>query len=244
MTAATLLMMAWAILPGAAAAAPSPVPVPGNPQCSDFGLLLASGTVTITGDEEQGTQQVAWSSSTPIDAVIVKGGNQANVYFYDEATSDSGLTAPINPNTLKPFGVSHVDLCFDEDPPTTTTKPPTTTTEPPTTTTKPPTTTTPPPTTTTPPPTTTTPPPTTTTPPPTTTEPPTTTTEPPTTTTEPPTVSPTTIEPTVDPTTTQPPGGTAFTGVQNVVPLGAIALILLTTGSGLMWAGSRRRRSE
>ena len=90
------------------------------------------------------------------------------------------------------------------------------------------------------PPTTTTPPPTTTTPPPTTT---TTTPPPTTTTTEPPTVGPTTIEPT-DSTTTQPPGGTAFTGVQNVVPLGAIALLLLTTGSGLMWAGSRRKRGE
>jgi len=108
----------------------------------------------------------------------------------------------------------------------------------------PPTTTTPPPTTTTPPPTTTTPPPTTTTAPPTTTEPPTTTTEPPRTTTEPPTVGPTTVAPSEDPTTTQPPGGTAFTGVQNVVPLGAIALILLTTGSGFMWAGSRRKRAE
>jgi hypothetical protein len=119
----------------------------------------------------------------------------------------------------------------------------TNTKNPPTTTTPPPTTTTPPATTTTPPPTTSTPPPTTTTAPPTTTEPPTTSTEPPRTTTEPPTVSPTTIEPSED-TTTQPPGGTAFTGVQNVVPLGAIALILLTTGSGLMWAGSRRSRTE
>src|SRR5262245_12814398 len=44
--------------------------------------------------------------------------------------------------------------------------------------------------------------------------------------------------------TTVTPGGTAFTGVENVVPLGAIALMLMTGGSGLMWAGSRRRRKS
>jgi hypothetical protein len=44
--------------------------------------------------------------------------------------------------------------------------------------------------------------------------------------------------------TTVKPGGTAFTGVENVVPIGAIALTLLTSGSGLLWAGSRRRRQD
>lgn len=69
------------------------------------------------------------------------------------------------------------------------------------------------------------------------------------TTTESPTVSPTTVTPsettdipTVNPTTVQPPGETAFTGPEDVVPIGALALMLLTTGSGLLWAGSRRRR--
>ena len=40
------------------------------------------------------------------------------------------------------------------------------------------------------------------------------------------------------------PGGTAFTGLENVVPMGTIALVLVTGGSGLLWAGSRRRRHE
>jgi len=40
------------------------------------------------------------------------------------------------------------------------------------------------------------------------------------------------------------PGGTAFTGLENVVPLGAITLLLMTGGSGLLWAGSRRRRNK
>ena len=44
--------------------------------------------------------------------------------------------------------------------------------------------------------------------------------------------------------TTVSPGGTAFTGVENVVPIGAIALMLMTSGSGLLWAGSRRKRDQ
>jgi hypothetical protein len=44
--------------------------------------------------------------------------------------------------------------------------------------------------------------------------------------------------------TTVTPGGTAFTGVENVVPIGAIALMLMTSGSGLLWASSRRRRQD
>ena len=44
--------------------------------------------------------------------------------------------------------------------------------------------------------------------------------------------------------TTVSPGGTAFTGLENVVPLGTIALVLMTSGAGLMWAGARRRRDD
>jgi hypothetical protein len=40
------------------------------------------------------------------------------------------------------------------------------------------------------------------------------------------------------------PGGTAFTGFESVVPLGGIALLLMTGGSGLLWAGARRRRHD
>jgi hypothetical protein len=66
----------------------------------------------------------------------------------------------------------------------------------------------------------------------------------PTTTTASPSVAPTTTRsPSVAPTTVSP-GGTAFTGVENVVPIGAIALLLMTSGSGLLWAGSRRKRDQ
>jgi hypothetical protein len=44
--------------------------------------------------------------------------------------------------------------------------------------------------------------------------------------------------------TTVSPRGTAFTGVENVVPIGAIALMLMTSGTGLLWAGSRRKRDQ
>jgi hypothetical protein len=249
-TAATLLMMAWAIFPTAAQATHvQPTFFSGNPGCGDLGdpdltsltkfEPVSSGTqagVTITVDDAL----FDWTSQIGIDAVIVKGGSNANVYFYDEATSDTDLHAPINPNNNKPFGLSHIEFCIDEDvttTPTTTTTTPTTTTTTPTTTTTTPTTTTTTPTTTT----------------PgggggggtTTTAPPTSTT-----TTTPPTVAPTTIHNTsttataeVLPTTVRP-GKLAFTGIEDVVPIGALALTLMTTGSGLLWAGSRRRRHD
>jgi hypothetical protein len=44
--------------------------------------------------------------------------------------------------------------------------------------------------------------------------------------------------------TTVRPSGTAFTGVEDVVPIGTLAIILMTSGSGLLWAGSRRRRRD
>jgi hypothetical protein len=59
------------------------------------------------------------------------------------------------------------------------------------------------------------------------------------------TIRPTTITPTSPGVTTvAPPPGTAFTGLQNVIPLGVAALALLTAGSGLLWAGTRRARRK
>jgi uncharacterized repeat protein (TIGR01451 family) len=46
---------------------------------------------------------------------------------------------------------------------------------------------------------------------------------------------------TITPTKT-PPGGTAFTGSEGTLGFGAIALSLLLLGSGLVWAGYRRRQ--
>jgi uncharacterized repeat protein (TIGR01451 family)/fimbrial isopeptide formation D2 family protein len=97
-----------------------------NPQCEDFGLLEqtrfdpvpSSGsatrdgvTIVITDSESGEAVEFSWTSETPIDLVIVKGGPTANLYFYDEETADSGLTAPGRK------GISHISFCFDEEEP-------------------------------------------------------------------------------------------------------------------------------
>ena len=45
-----------------------------------------------------------------ITSIIIKGGPDNGVlYTYSPgASSDSGLTAPLNPNSGKPYGFSHV----------------------------------------------------------------------------------------------------------------------------------------
>jgi hypothetical protein len=99
----------------------------GNPTCESLGLSsfsykidpplsgnysldgLNNVTVTITDGI-----YVDWSGALSIDAVIVKGGPNANVYsFSPESFGATGLSAPINPNTDRPYGLSHVDFCFD-----------------------------------------------------------------------------------------------------------------------------------
>ena len=47
-------------------------------------------------------------------AVIVKGGDLANIYFYDgtAARHDEGLTPPLNGGEQNPQ-ISHVEFCFD-----------------------------------------------------------------------------------------------------------------------------------
>ena len=274
-TAATLLMMAWAIFPSAAFAT---VPWTGNgvtngelnnercdAQNTPYLFWVFTGspaqglsdvTLTVNGQtfdmDQAGGGQSAWQVQTPffplnsITASVdgVDGTLTLSHGCPGETTTTTTTTVPTTTTTV---------------PTTTTTVPTTTTTVPTTTTTVPTTTTTVPTTTTTVPTTTTTVPTTTTTVPTTTTTVPgggggggggTTTVPVTTTTTVPVTIAPTTVTPTtttrspnVAPTTVSP-GGTAFTGVENVVPIGAIALMLMTSGSGLLWAGSRRKRDQ
>lgn len=104
-----------------------PVYVAGNPDCVDLGFAygtkwdypedsmggtypLGVGTVTWSTD---GTY-VDWLSTFGVDAVIVKGGPNANSYVYDpptESFGDSGLASPINRDD--PYGLSHVEFCYD-----------------------------------------------------------------------------------------------------------------------------------
>ncbi len=68
--------------------------------------------LTISDDDGY---SFSWSSAWPVNCVIVKGGNAANVYCYDEPVyGDTGMFAPINPNNDKPYGISHATFCYDE----------------------------------------------------------------------------------------------------------------------------------
>lgn len=98
-----------------------------NPTCADVGYdfeykveppnsgtyqVPGIGSVTVTAD---GTY-FDWTSTFGIDAVLVKGGQNANLYVYDppaESFGDTGLHSPINPNNGQPFGLSHISFCYD-----------------------------------------------------------------------------------------------------------------------------------
>lgn len=105
-----------------------PVVVAGNPNCVSLGYDYGykpqpepppSGTYTFPGDTNTVTITsdgiyFDWVSTLGIDAVIVKGGPNANAYVYDppeESFGDSGLSAPINNTT--PYGISHIEFCYD-----------------------------------------------------------------------------------------------------------------------------------
>ncbi len=72
----------------------------------DDGVLFV--TLTFPGGVPD---SVDWTSNIGVDAVIVKGGPDANVYRYDppaEETSDTGLLTPDS------SAISHVSFCYDE----------------------------------------------------------------------------------------------------------------------------------
>ena len=95
--------------------------VSGNPTCAD---INSSFTEVKIDNPRQGRTDFAggyieikglyvnWSGPA-VDAVIVKGGDAANVYTADdEMTSGTNLHAPAN-SSGKPAGISHVQFCTD-----------------------------------------------------------------------------------------------------------------------------------
>jgi uncharacterized repeat protein (TIGR01451 family) len=121
--AACILVAVLVGAPAAHATSPSvaPVEVDGNPKCADFGLTaitkfdpVNSGTqggITLTKHD---THYVKWTSTVPVDWVIVKGGPNANIYKYaTDSFGDDWLSAPTNPSTGEPYGLSHVEFCTD-----------------------------------------------------------------------------------------------------------------------------------
>lgn len=97
----------------------------GNVSCTQLGYDFSSARVnyvsgsfdaafpagiTVTTD---GTY-VEWTSTFPIGAVIVKGGNDANVYEYIPASlGDSGLASPPN-SSGGPAGLSNLTFCWNK----------------------------------------------------------------------------------------------------------------------------------
>ena len=129
MAAGALLIVGG--LPGTAGATHvTPTRVAGNATCPAGTTELKVEPVE-SGTESDGTLTVtlvvtgntfSFESNIGVDVVIVKGGPNSNVYTYDpESTGDTGLHAPINPNTGKPFGLSHISFCYDVEQPTTST---------------------------------------------------------------------------------------------------------------------------
>ncbi len=68
----------------------------------------------ITIYDSNGTT-FSWSSEWPVCTVIVKGGPDANVYYYPAGSfGDTALVAPVNLNNNKLYGISHVTFCYNE----------------------------------------------------------------------------------------------------------------------------------
>jgi len=73
--------------------------------------------ITISDSAASGGYTFDWVSDWPVTCVIVKGGDGANVFRYNPpAYNDTGLYAPLNPNTPDEFDtyqISHVTFCFN-----------------------------------------------------------------------------------------------------------------------------------
>jgi hypothetical protein len=127
-----LLVAAVLVLGGSRDAQASyvdPVVVPGNPSCADLGYDYEkkveppdSGTHPLDGHSVTVTrygEYFDWTATLGMDAVIAKGGTDANVYVYDppaESFGDTALHAPINPDKNEPYGLSHISFCYDLEP--------------------------------------------------------------------------------------------------------------------------------
>jgi len=70
------------------------------------------GTITYTTNADNSGIE-SWSSTFPIDGVIMKGGQQgAQLYSYDGATSGGSEFTPINEGSGTPANISHLNFCW------------------------------------------------------------------------------------------------------------------------------------
>ncbi|HLM50877.1 MAG TPA: hypothetical protein VK279_10045, partial [Solirubrobacteraceae bacterium] len=114
--------------------------VAGNPTCEDLGYAYGYKPQNPNGGGDWTTGSGSWGpdadtggytfglsgdgtyvdwTSTPdfTGAVVVKGSNAADSYVYEVAVGgDTGLTAPVN-SSGDFAGISHVQFCWDDNPP-------------------------------------------------------------------------------------------------------------------------------
>lgn len=102
----------------------------GNPSCAQIGCgdesvkiedpsyLQINSQHTVNLDEGHWItitigatlEDISWVSDSTINCIIVKGGDSAYVYHYEDgATHDEGLATP--PNPAGNFGLSHMTFC-------------------------------------------------------------------------------------------------------------------------------------
>jgi GNAT superfamily N-acetyltransferase len=103
----------------------------GNQTCADVPsatMLSSSERLEVQGNSLRGTlpeglevvlasnkRSISWTSTFPITAVIVKGGDAANVYVYaPPLLADTGLRAPVN-QSGQAADISNVTFCWDEN---------------------------------------------------------------------------------------------------------------------------------
>ena len=130
--AALATVLALALPSAASAASVEPVQMTDNPDCGDIGgeagwlqlkhgnlnssnptgtYTSSNGYVSVTVSELRQGDSFDWTSTKGIDAVIVKGGTDSNVYFYaGESRGDTNLNPPDT------GGLSHVTFCYDLGP--------------------------------------------------------------------------------------------------------------------------------
>ena len=101
-----------------------------NPTCKDLGFdngtkidppnsgtyPIPDTTSVVTVNTNDGIY-FDWTSTLGIDAVLVKGGDAANVYVYDppaDSFGDTGLVSPVNKGGQVP-DLSHIEFCYNND---------------------------------------------------------------------------------------------------------------------------------
>lgn len=113
----------------------APTVVYGNPDCEDLGYEKGYKPQDSYGDFDSGYETFEfpdlygkyitvdsddvyfdWDSDVAIDAVIVKAGTNSHLFKLTNSYDDGNMSGPLNTKTYKPYGISHIEFCYHEDP--------------------------------------------------------------------------------------------------------------------------------